>query len=112
MRIGIITPIVILLPRSHNEWEIDGSVDDLVAVATAADRLGYHHLTASEHIAVPVDVEAAPREAVLGPALDAVLPGRQHAVDPAGHARSVRRSAACWSCGSGGARAAASLPST
>ncbi len=58
MRIGIITPIVILLPRSHNEWEIDGSVDDLVAVATAADRLGYHHLTASEHIAVPVDVEA------------------------------------------------------
>jgi probable F420-dependent oxidoreductase len=58
MRIGIITPIVILLPRSHNEWEIDASVDDLVAVATAADRLGYHHLTASEHIAVPVDVEA------------------------------------------------------
>ena len=58
MRIGIITPIVILLPRSHNEWEIDGTVDDLVAIATAADRLGYHHLTASEHIAVPVDVEA------------------------------------------------------
>jgi probable F420-dependent oxidoreductase len=58
MRIGIITPMVILLPRSHNEWEIDASVDDLVAVATAADRLGYHHLTASEHIAVPVDVEA------------------------------------------------------
>jgi probable F420-dependent oxidoreductase len=58
MRIGIITPIVILLPRSHNPWEIDASVEDLSAVATAADRLGYHHLTASEHIAVPVDVEA------------------------------------------------------
>jgi probable F420-dependent oxidoreductase len=58
MRIGIITPIVILLPRSHNEWESDASVADLVAVATAADRLGYHHLTASEHVAVPVDVEA------------------------------------------------------
>ena len=58
MRIGIITPIVLLLPRSHNEWEVDASVDDLVAVATAADRLGYHHLTASEHVAVPVDVEA------------------------------------------------------
>ena len=35
MRIGIITPIVILLPRSHNEWEIDASVDELVAVAEA-----------------------------------------------------------------------------
>ncbi len=58
MRIGIITPIVLLLPRSHNTWEIDASVDDLVAVAQAGDRLGYHHLTASEHVAVPVDVEA------------------------------------------------------
>jgi len=58
MRVGIITPIVILLPRSYNEWEVDATVDDLVAVATAADRLGYHHLTASEHVAIPVDVEA------------------------------------------------------
>lgn len=58
MRLGIITPIVILLPRSHSSWEIDARVGDLVAVAQAADQLGYHHLTASEHIAVPVDVEA------------------------------------------------------
>jgi probable F420-dependent oxidoreductase len=58
VRVGVITPIVILLPRSHNEWEIDATVEDLVAVAQAADRLGYHHLTASEHVAVPVDVEA------------------------------------------------------
>src|SRR5262249_2431224 len=28
------------------------------------------------------------------------------------HPRAVRRSAACWSCGSGGARTTASLPST
>ena len=58
MRLGIITPIVILLPRAHNAWEVDATVDDLVAIVHAADRLGYHHLTASEHIAVPVDVEA------------------------------------------------------
>ncbi len=58
MRIGIITPIVLLLPRSHNAWEIEASASDLVAVARAADRLGYHHLTASEHVAVPQDVEA------------------------------------------------------
>lgn len=58
MRIGIVTPIVLLLPRSHNAWEIDAGVDDLRAIARAADELGYHHLTASEHIAVPVDVEA------------------------------------------------------
>ena len=58
VRIGLITPIVLLLPRAHNEWEVDATVEDLVTVAQAADRLGYHHLTASEHIAVPVDVEA------------------------------------------------------
>jgi probable F420-dependent oxidoreductase len=58
VRIGIITPIVLLLPRSHNAWEIDASVSDLRAVVRAADELGYHHLTVSEHVAVPVDVEA------------------------------------------------------
>ena len=57
MKLGIITPIVILLPRSHNEWEIEASVDDLVKVAQAADQIGYSHLTASEHIAVPSDVD-------------------------------------------------------
>jgi probable F420-dependent oxidoreductase len=58
VRIGIITPVVLLLPRSHNSWEIEAGVDELAAVARAADELGYHHLTASEHVAVPIDVEA------------------------------------------------------
>jgi len=58
VRVGIITPVVLLLPRSHNAWEVDATVDDLRAVVQAADRLGYHRVTASEHIAVPVDVEA------------------------------------------------------
>src|SRR5262249_32416556 len=62
MRLGIITPIVTLLPRSHNPWERDASVSDLVTVAQAADRLGYHHLGASEHVAVPTSVD--PRRGV------------------------------------------------
>jgi len=57
MRLGIITPIVTLLPRSHNPWEVDASVSDLVTVAQAADRLGYYHLGASEHVAVPTGVD-------------------------------------------------------
>ena len=57
MRFGIITPVVILLPRSHNDWEVEASVEDLVAVVQAADRLGFYHLTASEHIAVPSNVD-------------------------------------------------------
>ncbi len=31
LRIGVITPIVISLPRSHNGWEIDASVEVLDA---------------------------------------------------------------------------------
>jgi len=53
MRYGIITPIVLLNPRVANEWEKDASVEDLVSIAKTADRLGYHHLTASNHVAIP-----------------------------------------------------------
>lgn len=58
MRLGIITPVVTLNPRAHNPWEVDATVDDLVAVARAADDLGYHHLTCSEHVAIPASVAA------------------------------------------------------
>jgi|SRR5882724_562744 len=53
MRYGIITPIVLLNPRVANDWEREASVADLVTIAQAADRLGYHHLTASNHVAIP-----------------------------------------------------------
>jgi probable F420-dependent oxidoreductase len=53
VRLGLLTPVVTLNPRIHNEWEERGTVDDLVVIAEAADRLGYHHLTCSEHVAVP-----------------------------------------------------------
>lgn len=37
-------------------WEADAGIDELGLVAETADRLGFHHLTCSEHVAVPVDV--------------------------------------------------------
>jgi probable F420-dependent oxidoreductase len=57
-RLGVITPVVTLNPRAHNEWERTAGVDEVIAVAQAADRLGYHHLTCSEHVAVPTEAAA------------------------------------------------------
>ncbi len=54
--LGIITPVVTLLPGAHARWERTGTVEDVVRIARAADDLGYHHLTCSEHVAVPVEV--------------------------------------------------------
>lgn len=56
VRLGITTPVLTLLPGGHAGWEEDGSIDEVVAVAEAADSLGYFHLTCSEHVVVPVDV--------------------------------------------------------
>src|SRR5262249_44937234 len=53
MRYGIITPVIIANPRVVNEWERDAGIAELAAIAQAADRLGYHHLTASNHVAIP-----------------------------------------------------------
>ena len=53
VRVGVHTPIVIQTPRGHARWEESAGVDELRRVVTAADRFGYHHLTCSEHIAVP-----------------------------------------------------------
>jgi len=56
LRVGISTPVVMLLPGAHGAWEVGGTIDDIAAVAKEADRLGYDHLTCSEHIAVPDDI--------------------------------------------------------
>src|SRR3954470_827249 len=53
MRLGIITPVVLKRPHAHAPWEDDAGIDEIAMVAEAADRLGYHHVTCSEHIAVP-----------------------------------------------------------
>lgn len=55
LNIGIQTPIVIQTPGGHARWEEDASIEDLREIAITADRLGYHHLTCSEHVAVPAD---------------------------------------------------------
>jgi probable F420-dependent oxidoreductase len=53
MRYGLITSVIILNPRVANDWEHDAGVDELLAIAETADRLGYHHVTASNHVAIP-----------------------------------------------------------
>ena len=52
------TPVVIELPGISGEWEKTGSIEDLAEIASAADQLGYHHLTCSEHIALPAAEQA------------------------------------------------------
>ena len=59
MRYGIVSPVIIANPRVVNAWEHDASIEAFAAIARAADRLGYSHLTASNHVAIPH--AAAPR---------------------------------------------------
>jgi probable F420-dependent oxidoreductase len=58
MRIGINTPVVVQLPGVASAWEAEAGPDELREIAGAADRLGLHHLTCSEHVVVPEDVAA------------------------------------------------------
>jgi probable F420-dependent oxidoreductase len=53
VKLGIMTPIVTNVFGAPLTWENDATVDDIGRVAEAADRLGYHHLTCSEHIGIP-----------------------------------------------------------
>jgi probable F420-dependent oxidoreductase len=53
MKLGIITPVVLKRPHAHAPWEDDAGIDEIAMVAEAADGLGYHHMTCSEHVAVP-----------------------------------------------------------
>jgi probable F420-dependent oxidoreductase len=52
-KLSVATPVVTMLPQISGSWEKDASIEDLAQIAEAADRLGYHHLTCSEHIALP-----------------------------------------------------------
>lgn len=53
MQLGILTPVLTLVAASHASWEQDGTIDDVARIVEAADRLGYDHVTCSEHVAIP-----------------------------------------------------------
>ena len=53
MKLSVTTPVVTLLPGGHARWEEEASIGEIARLAEVADDLGYHHLTCSEHIAVP-----------------------------------------------------------
>jgi probable F420-dependent oxidoreductase len=52
-KLSVATPVVTMLPQTSGDWEKAASIEDLAHIAEAADRLGYHHLTCSVHIALP-----------------------------------------------------------
>lgn len=56
MQIGIVSPIVTANPGAHSDWEATAGIAELTTIAETADRLGFHHLTCSEHVAVPTTI--------------------------------------------------------
>ncbi|GAB3136989.1 LLM class F420-dependent oxidoreductase [Micromonospora sonneratiae] len=58
MRFGILTPIVVQQPTEAAPWEAMAGVTELSRIAAAADQLGYHHLTCSEHVIIPAATAA------------------------------------------------------
>jgi probable F420-dependent oxidoreductase len=56
VKAGIVTPVLTRLPRAHAAWERDAGIDEVEQVVVEAERLGYHHVTCSEHIAIPAEV--------------------------------------------------------
>ena len=53
VKLAIGTPVVTVNPVAHGAWEESATIEDVARVAETADRLGYHHMTCSEHVALP-----------------------------------------------------------
>lgn len=54
MRLGIVTPVVNLNPRFEPPaWEVEGTMEDIVAVAVAAEAAGYGWVSCPEHVCIP-----------------------------------------------------------
>lgn len=58
MKVGIVTPVVTRLPGAHARWERGAGIDEVARIVVEAERLGYHHVTCSEHVAIPEAVAA------------------------------------------------------
>ena len=86
MRLGIATPVVTNVAGAALSWEKNATIEDIGRVAETADRLGYHHLTCSEHVAVPVAAVARRGSAYWDPlATLAFLAARTTAIRLATH---------------------------
>ncbi len=59
MRLSLVTPVLTMLPGAHARWEEIGTIEEVAQIAQACDRLGYDHITCSEHVGVPAS--EAPR---------------------------------------------------
>jgi probable F420-dependent oxidoreductase len=53
VELSIGTPVVTMNYTGSGPWEASGTIEDIARIAETADRLGYHHITCSEHIALP-----------------------------------------------------------
>lgn len=58
MQLAIVTPVLTRTPKGHARWEAAAGIEEVARIARAADELGYHHVTCSEHVGIPVDVAA------------------------------------------------------
>ena len=84
IELGILTPVLSLVPGSHSDWEPAAGIEEVRRIAETADRLGYSYLTCSEHVAIPVDGMDLPGPALLGPVADVRLPRCPHVTHPLG----------------------------
>jgi probable F420-dependent oxidoreductase len=53
VKLGIATPVVTNVAGAPLTWEKHASIEEIGRVGETADRLGYHHMTCSEHIGLP-----------------------------------------------------------
>lgn len=51
-----IGPPVVTLSGNRPKWEHSAGLDEVVQIATTADRLGYDYMTVGDHVAVPPDL--------------------------------------------------------